>query len=408
MSEEDQAQQCLRIARLAWATGDAQRAIRFVQKSLRIRGSEEARVLLAEYEARQAAESAASKPQSQSQQPQPQTARPSSTSAASASASGSSVKREPSSGGSSGKPESPRRGRPFTPEQQAAARTFLRKADYYELLGIPRTATAKEITSAFRKAARLVHPDKNSCPEADQAFKVVNRAHECLSDEQKRRVYDLSGRDESVPEARPRGHAHSFHQQGFGGGGGIDPQDLFTFMFTGGDPQFFFRQQQARRRAEQAHQRQQQQQQHVNREAHPFGSLLQILPILLILLLSFITMPGGNSSSGAVPEFSLHKVQPFIVQRATANDIPYFVSMATHHRVNRDPGAQRRLEGRVERDYVDLARRKCTEEMNEVRKLETRARRLSGKDRDWVLGQAEDHPREWCERLQRLQSGRSL
>ena len=66
--------------------------------------------------------------------------------------------------------------------------------DYYATLGVPRTATAKEIHSAFRKLARKHHPDVNQGDkQAEQRFKEINEAHEVLGDPDKRKKYDELG-----------------------------------------------------------------------------------------------------------------------------------------------------------------------------------------------------------------------
>jgi DnaJ-class molecular chaperone len=68
--------------------------------------------------------------------------------------------------------------------------------DYYEVLGVPRTASAKEIKAAFRKLARKYHPDVNSGDAAAEArFKEINAANEVLGDPEKRRKYDELGPD---------------------------------------------------------------------------------------------------------------------------------------------------------------------------------------------------------------------
>src|SRR5205807_2055848 len=66
--------------------------------------------------------------------------------------------------------------------------------DYYDVLGVPRTATQKEIASAFRKLARKHHPDLNAGDkQAEARFKELSEAHEVLSDTKKRKLYDEFG-----------------------------------------------------------------------------------------------------------------------------------------------------------------------------------------------------------------------
>src|SRR5438094_5013478 len=90
--------------------------------------------------------------------------------------------------------------------------------DYYETLGVPKTASEDEIRSAFRKLARKHHPDVSKDKKAAEAkFKEINEAYEVLGDPEKRKKYDTLGADWNrgggVQQPPPG------WQRGFGGAG---------------------------------------------------------------------------------------------------------------------------------------------------------------------------------------------
>ena len=98
--------------------------------------------------------------------------------------------------------------------------------DYYSILGVQRNSSQDEIKKAYRKLAMQYHPDRNpGNTEAEEKFKEINAAYECLGDEKKRQMYDQVG--------------HQGYTQGGRGGGGMRPEDIFASVFgeefSGGD-----------------------------------------------------------------------------------------------------------------------------------------------------------------------------
>jgi molecular chaperone DnaJ len=121
------------------------------------------------------------------------------------------------------------------------------KRDYYDVLGVPRTAKPDEVKAAYRRLAKEYHPDRNpeSRTEAEEKFKELSEAYEVLANEQKRRLYDLRGHEGVSTEFGPGGfdfrrdftHTDDLNDvfgdllHGFGGGRG---GGLFDLLFSGG------------------------------------------------------------------------------------------------------------------------------------------------------------------------------
>ncbi|MDR1691780.1 MAG: J domain-containing protein, partial [Oscillospiraceae bacterium] len=104
------------------------------------------------------------------------------------------------------------------------------KRDYYEVLGVPRSAGEDEIKKAYRKAARETHPDLHpGDKEKEQRFKEANEAYEVLSDSQKKSLYDQYGHAGIDPNYGAGGGAG-----GFNGFGDFDLGSIFESFFGGG------------------------------------------------------------------------------------------------------------------------------------------------------------------------------
>src|SRR5881396_1126655 len=122
--------------------------------------------------------------------------------------------------------------------------------DYYETLGVPKTATEDEIRSAFRKLARKYHPDvAKDKKAAEEKFKEINEAYEVLGDSDKRKKYDQLGADWNRPggfqpppgwQREGQQPGGGFYQWGGDGGGvqfefgGTGFSDFFEAFFGGG------------------------------------------------------------------------------------------------------------------------------------------------------------------------------
>lgn len=126
------------------------------------------------------------------------------------------------------------------------------KRDYYEILGVDKSASESEIKSAYRKLALKWHPDKNKEKDAEAKFKEINEAYEILSNPEKKAKYDQFGHAAFDPSAGFGGGAGQTYRQGpftytystgggfedlFRGQGGFsDPFDIFETFFGGANP----------------------------------------------------------------------------------------------------------------------------------------------------------------------------
>jgi len=124
------------------------------------------------------------------------------------------------------------------------------KRDFYEVLGVNKSATQADVKSAYRKMALKYHPDRNKEPDAEEKFKEINEAYEVLSNQEKRAAYDNYGHSAFDPSSGGFG-GHTYTQQNgpfnftwqspgggqsadFDFGGFSNPFDIFEQFFGAG------------------------------------------------------------------------------------------------------------------------------------------------------------------------------
>ncbi|XP_021895211.1 chaperone protein dnaJ 49-like [Carica papaya] len=236
----------------------------------------------------------------------------------------------------------------YTEEQIAIVRQIKKKKDYYEILGLEKSCSVEDVRKAYRKLSLKVHPDKNNAPGAEEAFKSVSKAFQCLSNEESRKKYDISGSDEPVYERRPatRNGFNGYYEAEF------DADEIFRNFFFGGMPPattqfrtFNFGTGMGHRTGDHG-------------SAHGFNlrSLIQLLPVLLILLLNFL--PSSE------PIYSLSRSYPYEYKITTQKGVNYYVKSAKFEQDYPPNTLDRaRIEERVENDYFSVLTQNCRFEL---------------------------------------------
>jgi molecular chaperone DnaJ len=112
------------------------------------------------------------------------------------------------------------------------------KKDYYEVLGVPKDSSEKDLKGAYRKLAMKYHPDRSEEPNAEEKFKELSEAYAVLSDPEKRQKYDQFGHaginSQYSQEDLFRGVNFEDLLRGFGFGGGGGGEGIFDMFFGGG------------------------------------------------------------------------------------------------------------------------------------------------------------------------------
>mmetsp|Transcript_24875 Transcript_24875/g.30572 ORF Transcript_24875/g.30572 Transcript_24875/m.30572 type:complete len:444 (-) Transcript_24875:46-1377(-) len=313
-------------------------------------------------------------------------------------------------------------GRNYTDAQVKLVQQILKAKDtkrqgHYKVLGVPANADENALKKAYRKLALKLHPDKNSAPHADEAFKALGLAYATLSDKSKRQIYDKYGEED--PDNRGGGGGA---RRGPGGvhfhGQDVNPEDIFNMFFGGGMPGGVhfnagpgfraysngFGGMPRQRGGPQGRPQQQQ-------EGGGLMQLMQLLPILLLFAFSFFnSMPGETSNhTGGSRYFSLTHSPPFSNPLKTklthVKDIPYFVTDKFLRTYGRDRYQLGQVERMVETSYKSYLVNECNNQKSYKMKLEQQARYRKGvteTDRARQLKKAQEFDLSRCTELNDL------
>ncbi|CAG8567885.1 15280_t:CDS:2 [Acaulospora morrowiae] len=341
---KDEALRCLEIAREKLTTGDVSGAIKFAQKSINLFPTTEAEVFLKRAEsAKTTNDRGGSSRQSPSKSP-------------------SSPSREHNQG---------RQTRDYTPEQAEAVKR-IRSCDvndYYAILSISKESSDAEIKKAYRKLALQMHPDKNGAPGADEAFKMVGKAFQILSDPQKRAIYDEHGADpDSRSTGMPSGFGGTRFSNGFASGtmftDEISPEEIFNMFFSGDGfhsatfvgPGFSARRFQPRRESPNGGRAREQ------NNTSPLLTFFQLLPLILLFIFTF-SSNWLTPTPEPMPAYSLHQSRYYPESRHTRSlDVPYFVEPNQFASFAQNPRKLQQFEDSIEIRFVKSLTDDCNNE----------------------------------------------
>lgn len=285
----------------------------------------------------------------------------------------------------------------YTAEQLRGVQRITKSKSLYEVLGLQRTATPSEIKKAYRKLALKFHPDKNGAPGADESFKMINKAFSVLSDTSKRRDYDRFG--EKGLDGNSGGHHSGFRRRQGHNDFDIDPEEIFRQFFGGnafgganvrsysfGGVPFGQTRRQTRTSGTQQTQ-----------EAPGISTLLQLLPVLFLFAISFLSIPEPMTSF-----YSLHQT-PLYSMRQTTNfkgicpDLAFFVKPSIGREMKRDRQKRKEIETSVQLNHYRHAENKCDKERRTQKRKLARA---SKDDKQKILSKKLD----WCEKFDHIRT----
>jgi len=367
-ANKDEVRKCKQIAQSALASGDAEKAIRFLQKAKRMcpeDGSLDA--LIQEASSSTPASSTTKAPSSEGAAPEGPRLRPST---ASSTASG------------AGAARTSKDGRSYTSEQMQLVQSILRSNDYYDILQVARDANEDAVKKAYKKLALKLHPDKNKAPGAEEAFKKLSKAAQCLTDDEKKQVYDRYGDEDRIP----RQHQQAY-QQDF-----MSPEDLFSAFFGGGGATFHTFHTGGQRRGSDNESGPQQQR----------AQLLQMLPLLLLVILTLLSNFGSRDGGS---RFSFKQTDQYHIERHSETlKVQYFVAENFESRYPYGSQELADFEHQVEIYYVrDLSSQCDYQDRVRYNKMMIAKRRGSQEE----MQQARNHAMPACSQLDKVKKRHS-
>mmetsp|Transcript_50 Transcript_50/g.147 ORF Transcript_50/g.147 Transcript_50/m.147 type:complete len:384 (+) Transcript_50:226-1377(+) len=374
-SNRDEALRCAELAAAALANGELERAKRLAAKSRRLFPNKVAENVSAAV-ARAAAQESHASATTESGARRRRAAAASSSDRASVE-------------GSSQKP--------YTEEQRLQVVRVLRSKSLYEVLDIKRDADESQVKKAYRLFALKLHPDKNSAPKADEAFKRVSHAFQVLSDADRRARYDQIGDDgenTSVPQRRHGGNGATMYTQEF------SPEEIFEMFFGNGMPSQRYHHGTTRFRYD-------------TRRRHgtytagraqegSSSSLFTMIP-LFVLVLVFSLLSAFPELYGE-KHFSLQRFDAYRTPKRTLNaDVKYYVKRDFDQKFTKEADL-RSLERDVEYTYASQLASGCQQELLQERRLRDASQSLftSSTVRQKYRQQLENFRKTKCDELARL------
>lgn len=369
MSEvREEVEKCKQIARTALAAGDAEKAVRFLQKAKRMCPEDTSLDALLSQASSGGPRDAT--PTSGNRTASPPRFRSNATGTTGATS-------VPSRSGTT----TNKAGQSYTSEQFQIVQRILRTKDYYEILEVPKGTDEDGVKKAYKKIALRLHPDKNKAPGAEEAFKKLSTAVQCLTDRDKRQVYDRYGDEERIPQQ----HRHS-HQQDF-----MTPEDLFAAFFGGGVSQHHGQQRQQQNRGDPDAQHQAQR-----------GQMMQALPVILLVILTLASNFSGRDTGS---RFSFNPTNQYRSERSTAAlRVPYYVADDFSEHYVDGSRSLAEFDRQVEIYHVRQLHSDCDYQEKLMYKKVMIAKRVGDKEE---LEKARNHPRPACKEIERIKNKHS-